>query len=94
MFAIASEAASPPTTNFRPNREPPAASYQLMADAETKEHDDARRNLYVATGGPEPREPAQWVDHDGERHSLRPYRVAPTLILDRFSRQVALVRWI
>jgi len=34
------------------------------------------------------------VDHDGERHSLRPYRVAPALIPERFSRQVALVRWI
>src|SRR5215813_7554859 len=39
----------------------------------------ARRNLPDPPGGPEPRDPRQWIDHAVERHALRPDHPAQVL---------------
>ena len=48
---------------------------------ETKEYDNARGNLLASPGGHRADDP-EWIDHDGERHSLCAHHVAPALILD------------
>ena len=49
---------------------------------ETKEYDNARGNLLASPGGHRADHPIEWIDHDGERHSLCAHQVAPALILE------------
>src|SRR5262249_16908978 len=62
------------------------------AHTDTKEPDNARRNLPDPAGDPGAIEPAERLDHGGERYPLRPDHAAPALTLERSRRARAASR--